>query len=333
MVAKPADKDVKQLILRYQREMREYSELVSVLVTLKKTFLDISKNLGISTGIHIEDSIDYLGAPQPRSPDLIILEHDERIGAALDHKYTKTRNTQAIKHTINDVLKYRGIALINDTQYSISDCFMIISDEYLKIIGNILFGVIKKEGYKLAIISYLPNYDELEITFVLHNPNNLKFNSKIIRSFFTKRVKKVNIPPQAHYTYKFIKQHPPLPYLLVEVYHLLLEGGVEPLSPIVTVQFDALLERIKTFYPRWVTHRSEYEQIPRDRLLYAIQMLQKIGIIEVEGNIIRAKRPRKSAIEYVLEKLALWELRQTRYKVTGTYSKQKTLEEYFSEKT
>jgi len=315
-------KDIEQLIQKYKKEIREYSELVTVLATLKKTFQDVSRSIGIRAGIYIEDTIDYFDTPYQRNPDLIILEYDEKVGAALDHKYTKTRNVHAIKHVINDIIKYRGIALINNTQYNISDCFMIIPDNYFKINSNILYDLIKKERYRLAIIAYSPNYSELEITFTLHNPINLKFSSRIIRSFFTKRVRRVKIPSQAHYKYKFIKQPPPLPYLLVEVYHILLEGGVEPLSQAIVVQFNALLEYVKTFYPRWITHSSKYEQIPRDRLYIAIQMLQKIGIIEIEGNRIIAKRPRKSAIEYVLEKLAKWELKHRR-------SRQRTIEEYF----
>ena len=309
MSRKISEEDIKQLIQRYLKEIKEYSELVLVLATLKKTFHDISMNKRISAGVYIEDTINYLNKPRPKTPDLIILEHYEKIGAALDHKYTKTRSKEHLRRVIEDITKYRGTALIDGVQYKILDCFMIIPESYFKIIKDILLDLIRKEKHELALISYLPNYEELELTLMLHNPLNLVFNSKIIRSFFTKYTRKVKIPSAAHYQYKFIKQKPPISYLLVEVYHTILEGGVGPYSRTVIVQFDAILNRIKTYYPRWITHSSEYEQIPRNRLLLAIQKLREIGIIEIQGNKIKAKRPKKSVIEYVLEKLAKWEIK------------------------
>ena len=150
MSRKISEENVKQLIQRYLKEIKEYSELVLVLATLKKTFRDISKNKRISAGVYIEDAINYLNEQQPKIPDLIILEHYEKIGVALDHKYTKTRSKEHLRRVIRDITKYRGTALINSTEYEILDCFLIIPESYFKIIKDIL-----DQGYEYSDIYIL----------------------------------------------------------------------------------------------------------------------------------------------------------------------------------
>ena len=307
------EKAIEAKIKEYFRELNEYRELITVLVTLKKHF---SKYENVKACI--EPNLQYYEEKgKELVPDLVVMETDTQTGAAFDHKFIRTTNELTIRNEILDVVKYRGKAVIVERNLNIpvnlKDCLLVIQRSLFERINVTLFRIVTKEKLNAHILSYYVDLNEQKIRFHFYNPNNIPLATKVINKFFEKKTRVLDVPMEAYYQ-KFIRQRPPDFYLITEVYNVILSCAIDPLSPEAKVPYEAILQSLKHYFPRWaIVEKPFYEQLPRARLDRGISILCKIGVARREGKFVIVKRPRGIPINiYLAEKLARYELGITR---------------------
>ena len=291
-----SDEDIERKIEEYREEIIKYQFTITSLITLKEFFT----NFGFK--VHIEPEINING--KKKTPDLIVFIDDRMI--AFDHKYIRrNKKCEYVSKMITELTEYIGTASYtvreNNVIANILDVVLLIPSHSWK---NILHCTI--ELRYISRIVYKVGMGELLF-------ENIKLNQASLTMLSHSAIdKRKSVPiPSSVYLYYFLREDPPLPYLLVRMYELALSlTSLDPFKEESTILLRDLKEALSKRLPRWITTGGyTADQLTDGRFYKFIDYLRKLNIGEVKGGLLYIKKPRdKRPDVYILTKLAQLEL-------------------------
>jgi len=296
--------DVEERIKCYKEWIQRYSNMVVVLFTLRHEFKE--RNFKAQ----IEPRIDV------GKPDLLVIDKENREGAAIDHKIIMATRREHISKELEKVMKYikdnvKVVVSRNQDPLEIS-----IKDAAVIGPSKILDDVIENLGYEhtpVPVITY--NIKEAEIELINKTKEIHTFNSTPMKNFFPRGTgrRKLTLPNEA-YSYKFILEEPPLSYLLFQVYNVMLGIRTNYIEKEIVITYRAVKDHISKIFPKiFTTGGQEAEQLNESRLQRAWKKLKELQVIEdIGGGRMKVKQPQGSPLDYILRKLAKHEISEDR---------------------
>ncbi len=295
------DEDViNNKIEEYNKEIIKYTFTRDFLFSIKKFILMRSNN---QLKVHIEPSIKVNEVP--KSPDLIIIKLDNKTALTLDHKYYfKNKKCENVADEISKLLTYKGTATYKIKEDRID---LLITDVILSTPED-SWNNISHCRDELKNISYLV-YKIEALNIILLDRSLSNYVHKILP--WIKRTKYIPIPPEVRLQYVFLREKPPLSYLLYKMYEIVISLTNDPSSEEERkVPVKYLYNIAKRYFPKFIT-TSEYtaDQITDRMIVDFLGWVKKLGIGKEENGYLIIKKPKNKDIkEYVLRKLAEYQL-------------------------
>ncbi len=255
-------------IERIRKKCQQYQEKVRLFFFFKKK---IEKNKDFVVGI--EPKITKVEGDK-KEPDIFVQNFKENLFTAIEHKGTRSKDTFVLKKELEDILGYLGdYTLPNQDKQVFVEVVGLVHESSSKIFVKLIASITPKEG-SLALYKYSLN----------EHVSSKKIYGKISDGRLMQLLEANNEPlPDDVFKYQLVRSRPPLPYLVVRVYQIIL-ALQDPLSPKSPINYDIILEAFNSLYPPWIAGLAkgseDRAQLTKGELNKALVFLEDLKILK-----------------------------------------------------
>lgn len=290
---------IQEEIEKLKKKIYDYIQLVKVLLSLKIYF---ERKYNVKA--YVEPSVLYKEDKEKHVPDLLVITSDNT-ATVFDHKIIESSDEKTVRSRLGRLKKYYGTIVCKEKEYTVNHVILLCSKETWQNILNA--GLIEKP---MTWVYRLVEDEKLYYEIDIFLPKSIKVKdpllNRIVSVYKKHRVIKVERPYEIT-KYVFIRQPPPIEYIVERVYRFLY-SRMDPNVNEERFSLKDIASEFNWYYPPWVLTEGEAKQLTIGRLNEALKLLDKIGLAKYkpkEGIVIVKKIKKLSGelLDHILEKI------------------------------